>query len=424
MIRKRIFMSGFAIATVILLPAYLSFFETAGAENQTRTTRKSSAASAGSKIPVVLVTTVKSQQLIRQVRLPAELQAYQDVALYAKVPGFVESIAVDRGSFVKRGQLLARLTVPELASQRREVEAKVRATQSQQIEATTRIQAVKAQRAEAEAKLASDNATYQRLKRASETPGVVAGNDLEIALRTVEADQARIQQYRELEKAAEEQLKSLLENEKAARAAAQSVENIESYLRIRAPFGGIVTERNAHPGSYVGPPGGSGSLPMLRIQDVSRLRLVVPVPEAEIGGVVKGTLVQFSVRAFPGQLFIGSVQRIGHSVDFRTRTMPVEVDVINRTGLLAPGMFPEVLWPSRRPGASLFVPPASVVSTTERTFVIRVRGGEVEWVDVRRGQAMDELVEVFGKLAPGETVVLRGTDELRPGTRVVPKSAK
>src|SRR5499426_2721610 len=89
--------------------------------------------------PTVIVTTVESRVLNRQVRLPGELQAYQDTAIYAKVPGFVAVINVDRGSVVKKGQLLARLRAPELDTQRGEAEAKVRAAQSQRVEAQSKV---------------------------------------------------------------------------------------------------------------------------------------------------------------------------------------------------------------------------------------------------------------------------------------------
>src|SRR5499433_2529699 len=132
------------------------------------------------QIPTVIVTTVESRELNRQFRLPGELQAYQDTALYARVPGFVEVINVDRGSVVKQGQLLARLRAPELEAQSGAAVARVRAAQSQRVEAATKVSGIRAQRLEAEAKLAADESTYRRLKSASATPGVVAGNDLEI----------------------------------------------------------------------------------------------------------------------------------------------------------------------------------------------------------------------------------------------------
>ncbi len=103
--------------------------------------------------------------------------------------------------------------------------------------------------------------------------------------------------------------------------------------------------------------------------------------------------------------------------------MPVELDVANPSGDLAPGMFAQVAWTARRTRPSLFVPTTAVATTTERTFLVRIRNGQVEWVDVKRGSPMKQLVEVFGPLAEGDQVAVRGTDELRPGTMVQPKLA-
>jgi RND family efflux transporter MFP subunit len=379
------------------------------------------ASEGAAQAPSVTVTKVVSQDLNRELRLPGELQAYQDVALYAKVPGFVEWIVVDRGSVVKAGQLLVRMSAPELAAQRSESAAKTRGALSQTTEAEARVGSIRAQRLEAEAKLSSDEATYKRLKAASATPGVVAGNDVEVAEKLVEADRARVKLYEENEKAARAQVQSFAENAKAVGEAARSVEDIESYLRITAPFDSVVTERNVHKGSLVGPSGVPASTPMLRVRQISKLRLVVAVPETDVGGIAQGDKVSFSVPAFPWQTFTGEVQRIAQSLDVRTRTMPVELDVANSPARLSPGMYAEVVWPIRRKQSSLFVPPSAIATTTERTFVIRIRNGAAEWINVKRGETMGDLIEVFGPLEPGDEVAVRGTDELREGTQVTPK---
>lgn len=422
--RQLTFAIGTAIAVVLLVSwALLRSNAQKAASQEART-----APDTVSAVPTVLVTTVLSQELNRQLRLPGELQAYQDVALYSKVQGFVESITVDRGSVVKAGQALARLSAPELSSQQSEAAAKARAAQAQRSEGEARVLSVRAQGLEAEAKLAADEGTYKRLKAASATPGVVSGNELDIAERTVEADRARVRLWKESEKAAQSQAAALAETEKAYLDAARSMQTMESYLRITAPFDGVITERHSHPGSLVGPSGGPAAQPMLRIQQVSRLRLVVAIPETDVAGIVAGTKVSFSVPAFPGEAFTGVIERISHSLDVKTRTMAVELGVDNRSGRLSPGMYAEVAWQVRRPQASLFVPPSSVATTTERSFVILIRNDVAEWVDVKRGAAVTtpggDLVEVFGDLAPGDKVAVRGTDELRAGTRVNVKEAQ
>ncbi len=341
--------------------------------------------------PKVQVAKVISQKLAMTVHLPGEIQPYEEVAVFPKVTGFVKSITVDRGSHVKAGELIARLEAPELVAQRSEAQSK--------------LQAAQAQLAGAEAKVASDQGTYEHLKAAATTPGVVAGNDLLVAEKALEADRA--------------QLKAHQENVGAAQQALQAVTQTEAYLQVRAPFDGVVSERNIHPGALVGPAGGPGvAVPMVRIETLSRLRVVVPVPETYAAGVPEGTKVEFTVPAFPSRRFSGKIARIAHSVDVKTRTMPVELEVANTKGELSPGTFSDVLWPVRRSYSTLFVPSTSVANTLERVFVVRINAGKTEWIDVKTGATVDKITEVFGDLHEGEMVAVRGTDELQPGISV------
>lgn len=319
------------------------------------------AAPAAVGMPAVTVTRVKAEKIAKTLRLTAELQPFRSVALYPKVSGFVEWIGVDRGSRVKAGEPLVRLVAPEIAAQKQE----------------------------AEAKLAADDATCKRLKEAAQTPGVVAGNDVDLASKAVEASRARVRVLSEQ----------------------------ESYLKLSAPFDGLITERNAHEGSYLGPPSGASPVPVLRLQEVAKLRLTVAVPEAAAGEVPMGKKVSFHVAAYPGEPFGGTIARSAGAVEQRTRTLPVELDVENSSGRLTPGMFAEVLWPMERSKPSLVVPASSIAVTTERMFVVRIKGGVAEWVDVKPGLTVGDRVEVFGDVAEGDPVAVRGTDEIKPGSK-------
>jgi RND family efflux transporter MFP subunit len=337
------------------------------------------------------LASVQSRKLEKTVSVPSDLVAFQSVAIHAKVQGFVETIGVDRGSSVRKDQPLAKLVAPEL--------------QARTAEAGARLQAAVSEAAEAAARRFTAESTFERLKAASATPGVVAGHDLEIAEKNLEAAAANAE--------------AAVNGVKAAEAALDAVREMEAYLELRAPFDGVVTERNAHPGSLVGPSGA----PVVKLEQVSKLRLVVPVPEVYVGGIARGTRVAFKVAAYPDRTFEGLVQRPAHSLDVETRSMMVELDVANPDGLLSPGMFADVEWPVSRGAVSLLVPATAVVRTSERQFVVRVREGTAEWVDVRRGEAEGELLEVFGDLHEGDTVVRRGNDEISPGSRIVAKAA-
>jgi membrane fusion protein, multidrug efflux system len=342
-------------------------------------------------VPTVETVKIAVRPFEFVVSLPGELRPYEVVSVYPKVTGFVKSIDVDRGSRISHGEVLARLEAPEIVSQESEAAAK--------------LESVEQQRAEAEARLAGDRDTYKRLQAASRTPGVISENELEIAQKAAEADAARAL--------------GLMNAAAAAKAALREANVMESYLVIKAPFDGIVTTRNVHPGALVGPAGGGNSQrAMLRIEQDSVLRLVVAVPEAYVAGVVSGARVNFSVPAFPDRTFSGTVARISSSLDTKTRTMPVELDVQNSDGQLAPGMFPTVAWPVRRPHPSMLVPQSALVRTMQRTYVIRVRGGMTEWVSVTPGMTSGDQVEVFGDLKPEDQVVRQATEDLQPNVHV------
>jgi membrane fusion protein (multidrug efflux system) len=330
---------------------------------------------------------VVSKQLSRTIDLPGEFLPFLSVSLHAKVPSFVERVLVDRGSAVKQGDLLVELSAPELKTQIAEAESKIQAAESDRIQA--------------EAQLAAVQSTYERLKKAAETPGAVAGNELIQAEKQVEAAQALVRSRRDANRAAEQ--------------AAQAQKDMEAYLRIAAPFDGVVTDRLVHPGALVGP---SADPVLLVVQQVSHLRLVVPVPEEDVGGIMQGASAPFRVPAYPERTYSGVVARVAHALDQKTRSMAVELDVFNRDGSLSPGMYPTVSWPVRRVRPALFVPATSVVTTTERTFVIRDKNGRAEWVDVKKGAMEGDLFEVIGALHPGDLVVRRATDELREGAQL------
>jgi RND family efflux transporter MFP subunit len=337
------------------------------------------------------VASVESQKLDTTLTLPAQILPYEAVDIYPKVTGFIETISVDRGSRVHAGEMIIRLSAPELIAQRTQAEAGVHSAE--------------AQLAAARAKLASDRGTYLHLAAAAKTPGVVAGNDLLVAEQTAAADNAQVE--------------AAANNMQAARDSLHSVTQLESYLEIRAPFDGVVTQRNLHPGALVGPQSGqAGAPPMVRIESLIRLRVTVPVPEAYASGVQEGQPVTFSVPAYPGRTYHAPVARISHDINQNTRTMQVELDLHNADGQITPGTFANVEWPIRRSYPTLFVPSSAVTTDLQRTFVIRVHQGKAEWVDAKTGVTVNGKTEVFGNLQPGDVVVANATDSIRSGTPI------
>jgi membrane fusion protein (multidrug efflux system) len=379
-------MKGLLCASTVLM------FSIVGCNSETSDKPAPTAAAPARNTPTTVSTVaVASKKLQTTIALPAQLTPYEQVDIYPKVTGFVETVTVDRGSRVHRGQLLVKLTAPELVSQRSQADAAVKAAQSQL--------------STAQAKLASDNGTYLHMMEAAKTPGVLAENDVLVARQTVSADKGSVE--------------AASQNVAAAKEALRSVSQMESYLMITAPFDGVVTTRNLHPGALIGPASGAGGAqPILKIVDDNRLRLAVPIPEAQVGDMKTGQLVSFSVPAYPGQTFKAPIERISREVDENSRTMPVELDVKNPDGRLSPGSFTNVWWPLQRSYPTLFVPTTAVTTDQQQTFVIRVRNGKADWVTVQTGQTVNGDIEVFGDLTTGDEVVKTASDAIHAGDAV------
>jgi membrane fusion protein, multidrug efflux system len=327
---------------------------------------------------------VESRPSARTVPLTAELAPFLKTDIEARAPGYVEKVLVDRGSLVHKGQLLVQLSAPEINSQTAASEANLHQAE--------------AEAAQAEAQEAAAESTSAKLQEAAKTPGAVAGNELLQAQKQRDAAQALVDSRKAAVRTAKERL--------------QASQAMESYLRVIAPFDGMITDRFVNPGMLID----GGHTPMLKLQQVAHLRLIVPVPETYTGSVAKGTSTVFHVPAHPGRSYIAKVARIPKALDQQSRAMMVELDVYNKDGSLAPGMYPTVDWPVGTGENLLIVPATSVVTTTERTFVIESVNGRAHWIDVRKGPAIGDNVPVRGQVSSGQAIVKRASDEIREGT--------
>ncbi|MEO8097780.1 MAG: efflux RND transporter periplasmic adaptor subunit [Acidobacteriota bacterium] len=321
-------------------------------------------------------------------KLPAELRPFLKTTIRARVNGFVETMDADVGTQVRAGQRLARVSAPEIPAQ-------IAAAESKVTEITTR-------RAEIEARIAGARSTLARLREASKTPGVIAANELVVSENEINALEASAA--------------SIDAAAAAAKTAVQPLRDLLAYLEITAPFDGVITQRLAHPGTLVGP--GAADTPLYELEQVSQLRLIIAMPEAAVPTIAVGARVGFRVPAHSEREFTGTVARIPRVLDPKTRSMFVEADVANANGALAPGMYAEVNWTSRAARRPMLVPPSAIAVTTSRTFVIRVHSGKAEWVDVMKGNAVGDLVEVAGPIAIGDEIIRRASDEIRQGSPV------
>ncbi len=374
-------------------------------------------------MPTVAVVPVKSEMLSHKLELPGELLAYQNVPVHAKVEGYIKDIYVDRGSFVKKGEVMISISCPELNEKVKEAEAKLSSAESSYRQAQATVDAVKSKLIEAKARCDADQLTLSRLQQAAKTPGAVAQNEVDIQEKAFESDQARVESVKQEVVGAKNLVLAESHNVQASRQVLNSVKDMTGYLTIRAPFDGVVTERNVHNGSIVAISTGREAPPLVRVQEKNHLRLVVAVPEDSVSGTKIGQKIEFNVPAFIGKQFFGKIARPGYALDSATRTMPVELDVPNANGELEPGMFATVHWLVSRPYKTLFVPASAVDSDLKGTFVIRIKNNLSERIEVQKGLSMGERVELSGKIDEGDLIALKATNELKSGTHLLAKIA-
>ena len=343
------------------------------------------AAPTGPQVPQPLPLVALSQALQDRpeyfLTLPGELRPFEQVEIYPKVKGFIKALYADRGSQVKKGQLLAVLEAPEITQQYISAQAG-----SRKLYETFRY----------------SKQSFKRLKMAAAKSGAVAAIEIDKARSQVRSDSAAYA---------------------AAQANTRAIGQMRAYLHIRAPFAGTIINRMVSVGALVGDNTATGTA-LFTMAQQEKLRLTVDIPEKHAPSLLPGTRVSFTVNGHPGKTFTSTLARNGRMVSQQQRAVRAEFDVSNPDKTLNGGEYAQVKLTLRRPEATVWVPASSVVRAQSGIFVLQVADGRVHRVPVTEGIRRDTLQEVFGQIAPGDTVVLKGTEELEDNSPVKVKAPK
>jgi membrane fusion protein (multidrug efflux system) len=325
--------------------------------------------------PAVETMPLVKGALVQQVKLPAQLASFEEVTIFPKVNGYVKDVFVDVGSPVEKGQLLMTLEAPELE------------------QATTQAKERFA-RARLDYTISAEN--YKRMLQASATPGAVSPMNLASLKAKADADSALCN---------------------AEKANWQEQEAILGYLRVTAPFDGVISERNVHPGALVSAESHDAH-PMLDLRQVDHLRLQVDIPEGIAAALQDKDTITFYLSAYPGKKMTGHISRKSQLVNSQFRAERMELDVYNHDGKLAPGMYADVQFDSRGDADAFTVPRSAVVTSTERKYVIAVRDGKAVRVDVATGNESANSIAITGNLQPGERIVTKASDDMQDGLAI------
>ncbi|MFD1630168.1 efflux RND transporter periplasmic adaptor subunit [Pseudopedobacter beijingensis] len=310
-----------------------------------------------------------------EVQLPGELKPYESVDIYAKVKGFIRKIYVDRGDAVKKGQLLATLEAPELNHQ---------------------YGSDKANQEKLYAQYLFSKQSYDRLLQASDKKNG--------SISAIELDKA----------------KSLMLSDSAAYTSSKSITSrasqLQDYLRITAPFDGIIMAKNVSEGALVGE---NSQQPLFSLAQNTKLRLSVAVPEVYSNSVYTGLEADFSVLAYPDRKFKAVLSRNASIIDDRDRSLALEFDVINNASEMRGGDYAEVSIPFQRKEATWWLPASAIMQTQSGTFVISVNDeGVANRIPVKVGVRQTEKTEVFGHLNETSRIIKQASEEIIEGEKV------
>jgi RND family efflux transporter MFP subunit len=379
------------------------------ADDSDRSADIASAAGAGAA-PTAAVVHAERHNVGSTLTIAGEFKAFQDVDVHAKVAGYIRKIYVDVGDHVKAGQTIAVLEVPELAAQLSGADAAVRAAEQQINRAQGDVQRAKSSHAAA-------HSAYARLKQAADSrSGLVAQQEVDDSqAKDLEAEGQEASAQAEL-LAAKQQLEVAQANQKQSLA-------MSGYTQITAPFTGVITNRFADTGALVaaGTSSSAQAIALVRLAQVSVLRLVLSIPESIAGQIYLGDTVSVRVQALDREIQ-GKVSRFADALDLQTRTMATEIDVDNRDGRLMPGMYTETKLTLREKKNTLTIPLEGVTRNGDDATVLALSTqNKIEERHVRLGAEDNQRVEVVSGLSEGERIIIGNRSQFRTGQTVTPK---
>ena len=306
-------------------------------------------------VGVKLVPTRKGD-IYREISLPANIIANQQVTLYSKVTGYLKTISVDKGDEVKKGDVLAEIEAPELLADLAKFKAEFEI-------------------AELDYKRSSD--------AQKKAPDLIVAQSIDTARSKVAMAKANLDR----------------------------AETLFNFCKITAPFSGVITKRFADSGAFVpaATAGSSGnSAALLTLSDFKTVRAQIPVPEIEASRVQNGLPVKISVEGLAGKVFEGTITRSSRNLDEATKTMLAEVDLKNLDGHLLPGMYAIGRVGIEKHSNVLIVPVDAVLKEKAISSVFRVQNGKAKKTTVKSGFNDGAFVEIQEGIQPDDSLILVG----------------
>lgn len=358
------------------------------------------------------VSAVKAEAraLAREITIAADFRPWQEVDVHAKVAGYLRSISVDVGDRVGAGQVIGFLEVPELGEDLAYASATQRKTEKD-------VERARSEVARAESNVKIRELSSKRLSDVAKArPGLIAQQEVDDANARYREAQAQLAAAQAALAASEEQVQVSAANR-------SKVRTFINYLRVTAPFTGVITKRYADTGAMIqaGTASQTQAMPVVRVAQDDRLRLVLPVPESVVPRIRVGTPVEIRVDSLK-RVLQAKVSRFSGQVDAATRTMMTEVDIPNPDRVLKPGMIAHATLRTEQREAALAIPIQAVRdSGNGKSAMVVTRNNRVEERPITTGVETAYFVEVLKGISLGESVIIGARVPLRPGQLVAAK---
>ncbi len=353
-------------------------------------------------LPDAAVVTAKRGAVMGELVLPGNIQAVTEAPILARADGYVKRRLADIGDHVAAGQLLAEVEAPDLDQQVRQAQAAVEQAQADLARANAALEQGKANES-----IAKVTATRwdNLVKR-----GAVSKQENDQYQAQYQAQAANV-------KALERAVDAAKGNIAAMQANVGRLTEMQGYLKVRAPFAGVVTLRNVDVGTLIN----TGSTMLFRIAQTNLLRTYLNAPQASAGDIHVGQMATLARPESPGQTFSGKVTRTANALDPSSRTLLVEVQVPNPGDKLLPGMFVDVNLHLPRKDPPVLLPSDTLLVRPEGTMVATLDSEDrVHFQKVGVGRDYGTQIEILSGLNAGQRVIANPNDSVQEGVKIHP----
>jgi RND family efflux transporter MFP subunit len=353
-------------------------------------------------VPLVNATVVERSSGKSELVLPGNVQAITEAPVLARADGYIKRRLVDIGDRVKAGQLLAEIDAAELDQQ-------VRQARASMDQANAGLEQARANLVQGQANEKLYKTTAERWKALVEK-GAVSRQENDTYQTQYEAQQATVQ-------ALGKAIVVARSNVGAAEANLARLTEMQSYLKVRAPFAGVITQRNVDVGALVN----QGSTLLFRIAQTDRVRIYVNVPQSDSTAVHVGQPARLSITDLPGHSFSGTVTRTANALDPTSRTLLAEIQVANGAGQLLPGMYAQVDFTTPRAEPPLLIKGDALVIRSNGPQVAVIQpDGKVHYQIVQLGRDYGDRIEILSGLKAGQQLVVNPGDDIQENVKVKP----